>query len=757
MILKALLSIVLLFQLCGPTFADPADLNILMLYSNSGIYVKYGSTVPIIGKMWQEYVNTHVFNKLNIKANLIYEDVKSNAVLANQITTKYVTNNTVSAVFTPEGLLAGSVALTSYNLNPNMPLVAGMVGSSDVFICKTPVLAPCKASDGSRRFPNMIGVLTPGQQYFKPLFPLLKKKDYKTLAVMYINNGANIDVCTGSDLYADDYGLASVYTGIVTPGNSTYEDGQMKNHLENIKDLNPDTVLICYSAACSRFVNILYDINYLPKALGTFDCAGNITFIKDVGDKAKYIISPLQWDRRLQGFEYTEKQQGSYEPMFPSSKNQSSAMLMYNTFVENANGTEFSSLTASALASLKPINFAVTSCMNSLNSTSLCTRPDNLLSYMKNVYETSFFGIIANDFTTGLNPMKGMALVQIDSENQPQIISPDTSSIVDAVMPMPNWEERIYTHMMLNKPIEKALLAIVIICDIFALLIILFIILHRNNRLIKAMSIYFSSLIVVGYAMICTATLTWTLENNETSCGARVPTFIIGIILTLISLIAKNIRIALIFNTKNLKTKKITDWHVFGIFGILAFPLLLFMFLWIGIFPLELVTVQPDTLRPIFNYQDCSSGNYIFGILTLAYVFLLYIIAFIVSYKVSNAFSEFNEADVIAKSTYYSSVISIIIIIIQLAVNNDRAVTFAIRSFGIIFIFTTMIIILFSKKFSMVFKGNKVAAGSYLPTTIDESDDVNVKTSVTTKNTKIEIVGLPRNSTASKQSINTPK
>ena len=245
------------------------------------------------------------------------------------------------------------------------------------------------------------------------------------------------------------------------------------------------------------------------------------------------------------------------------------------------------------------------------------------------------------------------------------------------------------------------------------LLIVIFLILLRHHKVIRAQSIRFSIFSIFGGILACLAILTWPIENNTSTCQARIWCWSLGFHCFLDPIIAKSRRIVKVFNHK-LTAKSIQDKNVAITCCLLFLPQLILNIIWTSIAPLETKMVILDPIRPSQNYQVCDSSNS-YGLQALAYLTIAYC-SFLLLYSgylalyVRLAYSLFHDAKSISVSVYTFSLGAFLILTIQLAISTDHnaSTVFIIRSIIVLISYTSAMSILFIPQIYTVASGSAI-------------------------------------------------
>jgi uncharacterized RDD family membrane protein YckC len=140
---------------------------------------------------------------------------------------------------------------------------------------------------------------------------------------------------------------------------------------------------------------------------------------------------------------------------------------------------------------------------------------------LKTLYQPSYYGLITTN-RFGQNNQKQLVVNQRDSTGKLQIISPTSSATADLTYPMPSWSQRSYSAMIYGTSIEQALIAIALVCVGFTSGLMAYIFARRKQQIFQAAGLPFYMLMGVGCIVAYLSILTWPVENNSGTCGARI-------------------------------------------------------------------------------------------------------------------------------------------------------------------------------------------------------------------------------------------
>lgn len=459
----------------------------------------YGKTVPVLARMWRKVTNQRErgLGGLSIYIRTLLMDVKSDP---NQVwnATEAMVAQGVQAMLAPEGLLSVQQALHSEA--SGIPVITGMSGSIDLFMCRPPLSAPCTDTNGSRRFKYLFGVMTPGSVYFQPIFPMAAQNGLNTIAAVWGTTDPTLeDVCMGSIPTAYDVDMQLVYSkrlATTVVGDLTAFKQEIAAVVQTLKQMQPDVVLFCYREACQAWLETLEQYDYFPPMHGTFECGNyNGTYLR----YAQHVITPVQWDPRVRGTRFTDDPDPLSGSLFPNVSLGSSAEQFYNMYNNMSAGAAFSSLSSSEAASMTDINLAVGKCN--------CTDASGIYDSLKKAPAYSFFGLLSSN-KIGMNELRDIILVQVDRYNQTQIVAPQTTGAkYKPVIPAPTWKERTYAPNVYGSFEETLVIGLSATFSAVNVLVAAAWILCRHTPVVKAKSVWLTVITLCGGILLFNAPL----------------------------------------------------------------------------------------------------------------------------------------------------------------------------------------------------------------------------------------------------------
>ena len=433
-------------------------------------------------------------------------DIASNFTLTERILTERLIDNSSSQVTVVVGAEGGLGRAFAYiAAEHKVPYLLAVVTTS-ASIASVPI--------GEE---TAFYIEAPPQYTFKSLIDQYVKVNVKTMATVSYH-----DEFDGEFNYNSCYGAANslaVPRGIQHIGsyhvyaNSTYND--VKNVALQLKKLNPDAVLWCDWQSCfneneERFsIQILKDINYLPKAIAVLDCFEFSNFY-DYVDKGlmDYVGQPGFTHPDLQGQEYTQDD-NPYSNLFRPPGNSSltgkeiyvaeninigdiaespsSVKLFYDWFVkETGNHPQYYSnqywgvldIIESALYRAALIHGDTKNeVINTLNR-------KIVLAMLHSSQISGVYGRVVLDAYHKNTPVSTIFLQSYPGQRASVIVAPSGQATGEFIYPMPTWEERIYTwDLFRNMDVMGVSISVASVCSLVILVVLMTIIVHRNGKL----------------------------------------------------------------------------------------------------------------------------------------------------------------------------------------------------------------------------------------------------------------------------------
>jgi gamma-aminobutyric acid type B receptor len=266
------------------------------------------------------------------------------------------------------------------------------------------------------------------------------------------------------------------------------------------------------------------------------------------------------------------------------------------------------------------------------------------------------------------------------------------------------------------EPAEWAMFALAIAGSVLSIVLIVYIAINRENKVIRGSSALFLGYLLFGTLLSYASIFTGNLNAIGVGTCVLTPLFLgIGFTITFGSLFAKSWRIHSLYNDKTLTIRAITDTKLTIITAVVVAVEVVICVI-IAIFGSEVLLVVTDPHRPAYWYQQCnvdmitSPVAWSFVIIALAYnaVVMAYGVYLAVRIR-SVPHKVYNESRQLAFVIYVLVVLSALIVALQFVPSINRLEKYVIRSVGIVVANLTTIIVIIGNKLHMMsqLKNNK--------------------------------------------------
>eukprot|EP01097_Dermamoeba_algensis_P005460 TRINITY_DN3475_c0_g1_i1.p1 TRINITY_DN3475_c0_g1~~TRINITY_DN3475_c0_g1_i1.p1 ORF type:complete len:738 (+),score=154.35 TRINITY_DN3475_c0_g1_i1:133-2214(+) len=228
-----------------------------------------------------------------------------------------------------------------------------------------------------------------------------------------------------------------------------------------------------------------------------------------------------------------------------------------------------------------------------------------------------------------------------------------------------------------------------------------------NWETLRSQSPIFLTWIVMSNISLLSAVYVMGLDGGVTSTGdhlciIRPWLFGIPFVMAISSLLAKNIRIWIIFlQVQTLDVPNINAIHMTLLTLVPVVIEVVILITWTVLSPLEMI-MEFQTEFTATEY--CSTTSPVFLSIYFGYKALLLAAGVLVAYKTKNIISKFNEARIIGYTMYNCFVVMVIIVPIIIIQRTQINLAFALASIGIILIGFVNNLIIFVPKIFMIFK-----------------------------------------------------
>ena len=609
-----------------------------------------------------------------------------------------------------------------------------------------------------RKHSTLIGPMTPAKDYLTSAFNLFRKKGAKT--VFYIHS-TQMDIfgqiTAGSIpgalensftiLGNEEIDLSLVASGLNGQGEKDLIKSVLQQMINN--GTVPDMLVIITYFSCDNVPQLMKELNLSPSVTILWECPGNLgQYSSEIQSDSQYLVYPSQSDSRLEGDQFSDDPTRPYANRFTSSSSATpmqqavNAIMNYvpslmaannSDFMDAPNETEiatlnvYNSLYSSEFVCYYVVDYAIGEILSSLadsvgdsikdalqvwESKSLSEQRLELANKANGVNMITFYGLLTVD-RFGMNSLKPMVLLQVQSDTadtEPSIIFPDSSlATVEPIYPQPTWNERVASYPGMKSLGEKLIIAALSLHLISSTATIMALIKNRSKKEIKAASLNFTIVIVLGSMLGCAGVFTWLSNPTEIACVLRMPMLIMGFSITLWSLILKVRRIVVIFNNRSASSASlgfVFDRQMMILLTIILTSVFLLLVVpWITLVPQSPTIVVVDPLRPSLNYRECSSSNSeednLMMIITVCYIMVTLLLATYYSKGLSKVYAKFNESRPIQTVIGSVTLIMGLLVAFQcLQTSATRTAVMYVRSLVLLTIFSMMVFFLAAYKLS---------------------------------------------------------
>eukprot|EP01126_Amoeba_proteus_P049629 TRINITY_DN5815_c0_g1_i5.p1 TRINITY_DN5815_c0_g1~~TRINITY_DN5815_c0_g1_i5.p1 ORF type:complete len:618 (-),score=84.92 TRINITY_DN5815_c0_g1_i5:241-2094(-) len=225
------------------------------------------------------------------------------------------------------------------------------------------------------------------------------------------------------------------------------------------------------------------------------------------------------------------------------------------------------------------------------------------------------------------------------------------------IIPIPSWNDRHYDNQWTGS--QWALAALSIFCMVISVLVGLAMYLLRENSSIRASSITFTLLMLLGSLFSYASIFIWVYRGgSKATCILTVIFLCFGFCLQFGSLFIKSLRVIVIFRQAQL-TRLIIITDLALLKG-LSVPLVIYMILiilWGSTSEIDLVLKVVDPLRPSLDWEQChmSTAGLVFIFLMIAFSFIICLIGCVIAFFLRKIpISVFDESKIIFFSLLHS-------------------------------------------------------------------------------------------------------
>ncbi|CAO3612652.1 unnamed protein product [Cunninghamella blakesleeana] len=281
------------------------------------------------------------------------------------------------------------------------------------------------------------------------------------------------------------------------------------------------------------------------------------------------------------------------------------------------------------------------------------------------------------------------------------------------------WPSDMATKSMLNpKTSEPSGLTIYIIACLgmlTCLITFIFILCYRNLQDILVSSPIFLCLQIIGIFLAYASVILYINDVTRAKCIARQLCLVVGFILIIGSIIAKNYRVYRVFqNVYTLQASKLKSIYLLRFIGIFGTLTLLPMIIWYAIYPLEVIT-EMVTLNSSCMLCEYPTSNKRYDwvhlnvaeLTCLVICFLLICIAALLAWKTRKVSSRWSESQQIGYVSYNAALSAIVATPSFFLPVEQYTVSIYLKLAAILFSASFTLFALFLPKLILIFKHMK--------------------------------------------------
>ena len=280
---KAIVLIVFFFFVSVPTSFSEAEgepIRIGATVSLEGKYVETSFMIQNAYKLWAQQVNKRG-GLLGRHVKLILYDDKSQPDRVRSLYERLISEDKVDFVLSPYGT--------------PLTLVASEVTERHGY-----VMVACAAAGEriwDRGYENIFGMHALSKRYFIGFLDLAARHGLETTAILFEKTAFNITAAQGARDWAERFGLRiEIYEGFDDPNT------ELNELLGEAKRKDVDSLIFsAYPPEGYKFIRLLEEASYRPKALALSIAPALPEFHNRVGAPADGVFGPSQWeaDKRI--------------------------------------------------------------------------------------------------------------------------------------------------------------------------------------------------------------------------------------------------------------------------------------------------------------------------------------------------------------------------------------------------------------------------------------------------------------------------
>lgn len=602
-------------------------------------------------------------------------------------------------------------------------LVISPLTSSDTQTKCTTLTAECANKYiGQRRFDYTYQTLPDYTYTLQEFLNWGKSVGLTSISIYHATNAYGTFVSLGTAQVASSLKIAivekvafNITNDAASADDKVAADNYMLGALQKTKDLNPGAIAVVADLGtvedCKRIIKTLRSLNWLPSAVvfggGCLQLVAGDPDIKK-GDWHKYMFGVLPWDEQVKGVYWqAATAPGNYEPW--SSTESENSPQIYADYARQRLGP----LTKANLVLMGVGTLNMLFLQKGLEHCTTTTPTiGQLQQAIKLLSQPSIYGQISFD-VWGRVIMTPQMVIQMVTGDLYKLITPYSVG-EPPVYPMPTFDQRQQDNDSFTSGLEIGITAINALC-ITALLILLgFIVNYRNHSHIKASTVSFCLLILLGAIIVQSTVWLWPLRGTTTaSCISFVALIHVGFGLMFQSMFLKTYRLWKIFGSQTLHITGITTGDLTLWLSIAITIDMLFFMVWNLVSPIVATEIIVDLDRLSLNYTTCTTSMSVFSIITLLYHGCILVCGIVLNWKIRHIPDNFNESLYIGLSIWGGSFVLLVAVPILALDIGDIKFQYIVRSVGIIlFCLFTIVPLFWSKVYIVYCDVNNLPYGS---------------------------------------------
>ena len=526
---------------------------------------------------------------------------------------------------------------------------------------------------------KVYSVTTSPFRYSTTVLPTFRLKGARTIVIIQEDSAFTKDIARGFNVNARDFGVTVLHT---YTAESDLLNGITDKFTSNISAVVDDLVaneefansgalvVASFSNVAITVLKRMKEINYTPKLF--YVASMLMTDFETYDQELTQFITGC--DIMADGVNFNDEYFGSYEDYLADFERVMGRPGDINTAIGTVSGL---------LLALSVKN------AGSLND-------DLVTEQLRRINEDTFFGPFA--FAPDHSQLRFVPYLQllppaVEGElNVVNIIGPDRIQLNEVIYPMPTWNER--TYVAYYRTDEIALMAVAGFGILVSLVSCVLIWAFREKRVVKASSMLFTILVMVGTIIFYVTNFVSTYGIvNQVTCVLTPLTIGIGITWTMAAFFIKSWRAIIVYGSasKKLQIKVIKDPKLLLIWSMMLLPQIVFSVI-ISIVKSTVKFHVTDPYRKSTWYEECASQNdelqtvaFAFTIASLIYNAGLLVFGIVMAYRMKVVKDKLlNEAKRLAFGTYAQVILVVITVAFHLSGTLDRSELYILRSAAII-------------------------------------------------------------------------